>query len=456
MESIWHSLLLLGQGAALLLLMSLILWYPGYVLYFILFSIPLSVDSDIAGVSLSVPCEPLLLMYSGITLLKTAFTRKISLSQLRITETPLILIWLTGLVWMIFTVIWSDYTLISIKKTVILSIFSGFFFIYLYINVKKPEEWATLLNYYIAGTVISATLVLIQHSKFHFLLNTAADIPKPYYAEHTVYGACLAFILPYSLVNIFRNRSSLLKSGIWILLTIFFSFALFASASRASWLSIFLAAVAGVLIYYRFPVRRLLIGISGLILLAFAFQGQILGYISGISAQSNNHKSDVQEHLISVMNLTTDVSNRERINRWYSAFQMFKERPLTGFGPGTYQFCYDPYQPYWLLTRISSRHGLRGNSHSEIFTFLSEQGIAGLLIGVIFTVSVLLTGLIRLYRKPENDNERLLYLAVLCGLITYSFHGFMNMFSDQIEAASIVWMSIAIIAGNLKGKKDSL
>ncbi len=108
------------------------------------------------------------------------------------------------------------------------------------------------------------------------------------------------------------------------------------------------------------------------------------------------------------------------------------------------------------MTRISSRHGLRGNAHSEVFTFLSEQGFVGLFIGVIFTLSILLRGVVQNYKWEKTDSERLFSLAILCGLITYSFHGFMNMFSDQIETASIVWMSIAIIARNNKDRMDTL
>lgn len=456
METIWLTLEIAGIAAAMLLLIVLILWFPRYVLYAILFSIPLSVDFSISGVNLSSPAEPLLLIYSGVLLFKSVITQKLQILKKGIPQTPLILLWFTGLIWMGFSVLWSEFPLVSIKKTIILTIYSGFFFIYLSKEIKTTKEWSTLLNFYIAGTAIAVMLVLIQHSKYDFLLNVSAEIPKPYYAEHTVYGACLAFILPYTFLNLFRNRQSLLKVGLWSFLTLYFSAALFISASRASWLSVVLAIFAGIFLYYRFRFRNLMIGVTGVLLLAFVFQEQLFHIISKNDAQSNNNQSNVKEHFLSVANLSSDVSNRERINRWYSAIQMVKERPVSGYGPGNYQFCYGTFQPYWLMTRISSRHGLRGNAHSEVFTFLSEQGFVGLFIGVIFTLSILLRGVVQNYKWEKTDSERLFSLAILCGLITYSFHGFMNMFSDQIETASIVWMSIAIIARNNKDRMDTL
>ena len=51
--------------------------------------------------------------------------------------------------------------------------------------------------------------------------------------------------------------------------------------------------------------------------------------------------------LISVLSselFSQTLSNLERINRWQSAFRLFKERPILGWGPGAYQFVYAPYQ----------------------------------------------------------------------------------------------------------------
>lgn len=54
--------------------------------------------------------------------------------------------------------------------------------------------------------------------------------------------------------------------------------------------------------------------------------------------------SNLEEHLQSISNISTDASNLERINRWHSAFRMFAERPIFGWGPGTYSFEYAPFQ----------------------------------------------------------------------------------------------------------------
>ena len=79
-------------------------------------------------------------------------------------------------------------------------------------------------------------------------------------------------------------------------------------------------------------------------------------------------------------NISTDASNLERINRWQAAIRMYEDHPVLGFGPGTYQFEYAPYQMSQEKTAISTNAGDRGNAHSEYIGPLSEEGLPGMLL----------------------------------------------------------------------------
>ena len=83
----------------------------------------------------------------------------------------------------------------------------------------------------------------------------------------------------------------------------------------------------------------------------------------------------------SFSNVSSDASNLERLNRWSCAWAMFQERPLWGWGPGTYQFEYAPFQTSDLRTIISTNNADLGNAHSEYLGPLAEQGVVGL-VGV--------------------------------------------------------------------------
>ncbi len=88
-----------------------------------------------------------------------------------------------------------------------------------------------------------------------------------------------------------------------------------------------------------------------------------------IALERNRDESsdDLGEHVKSISNISSDASNLERINRWNSALRMCKERPVFGWGPGTYMFQYAPFQASEDRTIISTNFGVQGNAHSEYF-----------------------------------------------------------------------------------------
>ena len=98
--------------------------------------------------------------------------------------------------------------------------------------------------------------------------------------------------------------------------------------------------------------------------LFLAFQNQI---IDALEKNNQDASGDLVENVQSITNISTDASNLERINRWQSAFRLFNERPVFGWGPGTYQFVYAPYQMSKEKTIISTNAGDGGNAHSEYF-----------------------------------------------------------------------------------------
>ena len=98
-------------------------------------------------------------------------------------------------------------------------------------------------------------------------------------------------------------------------------------------------------------------------------------YLSVEKVDDVSRKDNIEEHFRSVMNIQTDASNLERINRWQSALRMFKDRPFTGFGPGTNMFVYG--QLPGNFRNDTDKHQSwrkRKCAHSEYLMYLSESG----------------------------------------------------------------------------------
>ena len=90
---------------------------------------------------------------------------------------------------------------------------------------------------------------------------------------------------------------------------------------------------------------KYLIGVAAIALFVlFSFQEQI---IQKLEKNKQDSSGDFAEHVESMSNVASDASNLERLlNRWSCAMRMFKERPVFGWGPGTYMFQYAPFSEF--------------------------------------------------------------------------------------------------------------
>jgi O-antigen ligase len=172
------------------------------------------------------------------------------------------------------------------------------------------------------------------------------------------------------------------------------------------------------------------------------FQTQILMQLNRNKTDSD---TDFDKHLKSMSNVRTDASNLERLNRWSCAWRMFVQKPVLGWGPGTYQFEYAPFQKPNEKTIISTNMHDVGGIHSEYFAPAVESGMLGFLafLGVVLTS--IACGMRAFYNAP-TPFARLLSLAAVLGLVTYFVHGCLNNYLDSDKTAPLVWGFMAIIA----------
>jgi O-antigen ligase len=264
----------------------------------------------------------------------------------------------------------------------------------------------------------------------------------PFFNDHTSYAAMLAMFTPFIISSLFDRSISLLKRRFISLLLFYFIVAIVLSYTRAAWLSLIVALGVFVMIYYKIKFRTLLLSLLFVVILILGTKDQVMRYIEQNNTESS---SDYLDHIKSAYNINSDVSNVERINRWMAAFRMFAEKPFVGFGPGTYQFEYAPFQKQDEKTRISTNAGDRGNAHSEYIGPLAETGIIGGITFMILVIVVLYKG-IRIYQNTDNQSYKLVSLSLLLGLITYFVHGTLNNFLDTDKASCPFWGFIAMLA----------
>ena len=410
------------------------------VMLLISFTIPLSVTlEEFEQLAISLPAEPLL---AGMLILFVAKLLYEGNYDRKIARHPIAIVIYCMFIWMIITTITSEMPLVSIKF--ILSrlwfVIPSFFFCALLFKKPKYIDWFIWL--YIASLCIVVVYTTIVHAQHGFDNDSAHWVMSPFYNDHTAYGAALAIYLILAITYVFIPGITTRKKVIILGVVALLSLAMVLSSCRAAWVSLAasLAVLACVLLKIKFRwIFTTLVILTGLF---FAFQHQI---IDALEHNNQDASGDIMENIQSITNISTDASNLERFNRWHSAFRLFAERPVFGWGPGTYQFVYAPYQMSKDRTIISTNAGDGGNAHSEYIGPLAEQGFMGTLIMLAFVITVVYTGM-KAYHKAKNKKARVLVLGATLAFISYFVHGFLNNFLDTDKLAVPVWSCAALIA----------
>lgn len=447
MEIYWFSLVPFAIALGLMAFLAL-----DKLMLFIVFATPLSLSIEqfaLGGVGMFLPTEPLMFGVMIIFFLRLIYERKF---DHKILQHPITITILLYLFWIFITMLTSEMILVSFKYLISrLWFVVSFYFVgtQLFANYKNINRFIWLFIIPLFGVVVYTT---IHHSMYAFGERSAHWVMQPFLKDHTIYGAVLAFIYPalfYLAFNPRFKRYQLISFGFIIVYTLGLVF----SHGRAAWISVVVALLL-------FGIYRLKIKFSFIFSLALflaLFIGIFWNPIIKVLEQNNQDSTSTSlvEHIQSISNITTDASNLERINRWKSSFRMFEERPIFGFGPGTYQFQYAPYQANEDLTIISTNSGDVGNAHSEYIGPLAEMGFMGTLTYVLIIVAVYYKGSQLYHLLPKGEAKSIVLMCIL-GFSTYVVHGFLNNFLDADKMAVPFWGFIAIIVAIDIYHKDTL
>lgn len=413
------------------------------VLLVIAFFTPLSIRLDYIipdiPINLYLPTEPLLLgllfLFVSKLLLDGKFDRRIMLH-------PVSIAIYINLFWIFLTSLTSSMVGVSFKFLlsrlwfVVAMYFLATQVFKKYQNIEK-FQWL-----YITALILVIFYTNIRLSTFGLTNQNASNwVVLPFFSDHTSYGAMLVMFLFPLYYFMIRKDANLYIKVLTTLVFIIFCVGIALSYTRAAWLSLFAAIGLLVVIKLKIKIRFVLVGMLSVILLFLALQNKILDTLEQNESESSGKFS---EHIESMANITSDASNTERINRWKCAVRMFKEKPVFGWGPGTYRFQYAPFQFSYDRTTISTNFGDVGNAHSEYLGALSESGVVGMLSFMLVVFMAFRTGH-RVYHQSNSKQIKQFTLFLILGLSTYFIHGILNNFLDTDKASVPVWGFIAIL-----------
>jgi len=404
------------------------------------------------SVGISLPTEPLLFGVLVLFLFKTLREGKY---DPRVLKHPVSIAIILNLIWIFFTSLTSELPLVSGKFFiarlwfVIPMYFIGIQLFRKYKNIKL-FSWLYIIP--LLGVI---AYTIFNHAHLGFDEEAGHWVMTPFFNDHTAYGVILAFFIPVFIGFTFNKVHSKTIRLASFAVTVILIIALILSFSRAAWISLAVSFLFYLILLFRIKIRWILIVLAVFVGIFFSFKWEIL---DTLEKNKQDSSADFVEHVQSIANISSDASNLERINRWQSAIRMFHEKPILGWGPGTYQFFYAPFQRSKEKTIISTNFGDLGNAHSEYIGPLAESGLFGMITMLAIVFAAIWTGM-RVFKRSENNEIKLLALVTMLALVSYFAHGLLNNFLDSDKASIPVWGFIAILVAldlYFSKKEDSI
>ena len=296
----------------------------------------------------------------------------------------------------------------------------------LVICVRHTDDVVVLLGAFLAGSVLVNFPALSQIGAVQSELAGTVIMNRPTggFNDPNELGvfAAVSVVLSLSMLSVARRKPAICLAMVAAAVA---SLALLASFSRGSWM----AVLPGVALLATFPSarKRCIRVFAPTLLVGFAVSPML-----GLSLPT----SAISDRLGSVLGSSVNPYDVRPII-WQEAIDFIWQRPVLGWGPGTFeQLSATPPSTIWAYP---VRH-----AHNGLLTTLTEVGVVGALIAVVLAATVAV-GLTRVIRGGPDTTGRGRGLAtgVLAALTVFGGH----LVADYGLRNPVVLMSMWCVAG---------
>lgn len=434
---VWNDQAYFSLASIGLIAVYAAIFYTDFTFLSIAFLTPLSINIEeyTQSFGLYIPTEPLLF---GMMVLLLMMNIRKQLFPVEIWKNPIIWAVIFYVFWVFVTSITSSHPVTSFKFLLARLWFMVPLLLYGPVVFQKAKNIRTFAWLYVIGMMIAIAYTVVVHASYGFGEKEGHWVMWPFFKDHTIYGAMVAFTVPMVFGLYFSKKHSPLIQAILLFFIVLNLVGLYFSYTRAAWLSVFAAVGVWALIHFRIKFS-LLASATAIIGITLFFSWDAI-QMDMARNKSEHTTEDFGKKLESATNVTTDASNLERLNRWSCAISMFEDRPFFGYGPGTYSFEYARFQEPENLTIISTNFGDAGNAHSEYLGPMAEMGFMGLIAMLLIVTAIFYKGITLYYKWPPTDSEmKTIILMMILSLVTYFVHAFLNNFLDTDKAAVPIW-----------------
>jgi O-antigen ligase len=244
-------------------------------------------------------------------------------------------------------------------------------------------------------------------------------------------AAYLLLLLPAAGALTFRPRATAVDRVWWGWVTLVFASGVLLTLSRGAWIGLALALVMWPIVTTSLPWRRRMI-------LALA----VLVAIAAVSATVFLASPKARERLTLLVRQSGELS---RPILWGSAWNLFRDAPLTGTGAGSFNVLFERYRPVQFIDEPQW-------AHNDYLNTLSDYGAIG--FALFFGASVLVAVQHRGDRGNESSSDRVpvdwfeapaMRGALGIGVLAFAFQLFVD-FHFKIPALAMAFATSGALA----------
>ena len=398
--------------------------------------IPFSVEVELpGGLGTDLPSEPVMWLLTGIAILFFVL-RPLVIADVR-WKHPISLLIVAHVLWIGFTAMLSMDVVISTKFFLAkIWYVVPFYFLFALIH-SDHKTLERFFNFLISATIIAIAVVMIRHAGQGFSFQDINEAVHPIFRNHVNYACMLVALIPYVLA-MFRIK----KSWVWGLALLFFTIAIYLSFTRAAMLALFIGIGGYLIIKWKFSRLAILITIFTISVSIpyLMVNNKYLDYAPEYEKAIAHYRFD---NLIEATYKFEDISTMERLYRWVAGKEMIMEKPLFGFGPGTFYSFYQDYSIAEFQTYVSNNPEKSGIHNYYLMTFV-EQGFPGFIIIALLIIASIMYGE-KAYHRLTDPKDRLLVMASTVSLIMMASILIINDLVEADKVGPFLFIGMAMI-----------
>ncbi len=224
--------------------------------------------------------------------------------------------------------------------------------------------------------------------------------------------------------------------------------------ARGAWVALFFSSffVLVLLFFYRGDFfKRNKLSVVLLAMMIF-----VISLIFLFPNPLNLKKINLVERSVSVVSPKASSSHRFLI--WQSALELIKEKPILGWGVGTFGVHYPSAQGRVLSREENKNYLTRANrsinAHNDYLQIWAEEGLIGLslFLGIIGLFYWKLFSFLRKNIREKTTTPCLFLIFLSGGITSFLIHALVSFPFHIIQNGMVFWLFLALAAGIIQGK----